>query len=197
MSIRSVSSGPTELLAIVQETLRGLSPIDDRERDSRDRTLAELARLDRPFDRTSDRVHLTASAVVIGPQGTLLHLHKRLSLWLQPGGHIDPGETPWDAALREVAEETGLNASLVDTPPRLLHVDVHEAGEHTHLDLRYLVAAAGPPAPPEGESQQVAWFSWSDALALADPGLRGALRAALQHPRTLPSQTNIATKKSP
>ena len=42
----------------------------------------------------------------------MLHLHKRLDLWLQPGGHIEPGETPWDAARREAHEETGLDVTF-------------------------------------------------------------------------------------
>lgn len=169
----------TGMLDLVRRTLLDLCPIDEREILSRGRTLTEMTRLERPFDRSADRVHLTASAIVVGPEGTLLHLHKRLARWLQPGGHIDPGETPWEAALREVAEETGLTGNLVEPPPRLLHVDVHEAGDHTHLDLRYLIAASGPPCPPEGESQEVRWFSWQEALGIADPGLIGALRAAL------------------
>jgi hypothetical protein len=48
---------------------------------------------------------------------------------------------------------------------------------HTHLDVRYLVF--GPdadPAPPEGESPDARWFSWAEAIAIADEGLVGALR---------------------
>ena len=49
-----------------------------------------------------------ARRLIIGPRGVVLHRHKRLGLWLQPGGHLEPGETPWEAAARESIEETGL-----------------------------------------------------------------------------------------
>ena len=147
-------------------------PVDEREAESVQRFLAELDRLERPLDEHADPVHVTGSAVVIGPRGVLLHLHKRLGLWLQPGGHIDPGETPEQAALREVREETG----FVCTDARFVHVDVHAGGRgHTHLDVRYLVEADGDPSPAEGESQDVHWFAWDEAIAMADPGLRGLL----------------------
>jgi hypothetical protein len=62
----------------------------------------------------------------------------------------------------------------------VVHVDVHAAADdHVHLDLRYLVL--GPdadPAPPPDESQDVAWFTWAQAEALADDALVGALRSA-------------------
>jgi 8-oxo-dGTP pyrophosphatase MutT (NUDIX family) len=115
--------------------------------------------------------------LVAGSRGVLLHRHKRLGLWLQPGGHIDAGEEPADAALREAREETGLDCAWTPRGRELVHVDVHPAAlGHTHLDLRYLAAADGDPAPPAGESQAVRWFSWEEAIAIADPGLIGALR---------------------
>src|SRR5688500_10821251 len=46
----------------------------------------------------------------------LLHWHRRLGLWLPPGGHIDPGELPDEAAVRETLEETGLAVELLDAP---------------------------------------------------------------------------------
>jgi 8-oxo-dGTP pyrophosphatase MutT (NUDIX family) len=168
----------TDRMRDERDHVRGLVaarvPVDEREARSRRRFLAELARLERPFDELADPVHVTASAVVVGPRGVLLHLHKRLLLWLQPGGHIDEGETPEEAAVREVREETG----LVCAAPEFVHVDVHPGPKgHTHLDLRYLLHADGDPDPAPGESEEVRWFDWDEAIAVADPGLRGILRA--------------------
>jgi 8-oxo-dGTP pyrophosphatase MutT (NUDIX family) len=142
-----------------------------------------LGRLPRPFDQRADTTHVTGSALILGRRGVLLHRHKRLGIWLQPGGHLKAGETPWDGALREAEEETGLHLKWAnpgpDGVPQLAHVDVHDGGRgHTHLDLRYLLAVVGSdkPAPGAGESQEVRWFTWDEALAIADPGLIGFLR---------------------
>jgi len=159
-------------------------PVDDREALSVERFLTAFDALAAPLDQESDPIHVTGSGIVVGPRGVVLLEHKRLGIWLQPGGHIDPGETPWDAALRESREETGLEVSFAGPlaaagVPELIHVDVHEGGRgHTHLDLRYLIDGGdGDPDPPEGESQQIDWFSWDAALGRADPGLRGILVA--------------------
>ncbi len=151
--------------------------VDDRARRSRSAFLAALDHLDRPFDEHADPTHVTASAIVRSDAGVLLHRHKRLGMWLQPGGHLDPGETPPQAALREVIEETGLHATHTTDPPRIVHVDVHPGGRgHTHLDVRYMLRAPPvPPRPPTDESQDVAWFTLADAIVIADPGLRGLL----------------------
>lgn len=164
---------------IVRRSVADRVPVDGRERASIAELLDTLPRLTTPFDQDADPTHLTASAIVIGSRGVVLHRHKRLGLWLQPGGHVDPGETPWDAAVREASEETGLPVRLGARGTDLVHVDVHPGPRgHRHLDLRYLVEADDvDPSPPEGESPDVAWFGWDDAIALADDGLVGALRA--------------------
>ena len=160
-------------------TVAGHVPADEREARACATVLDAVARLPRPFDRDADTTHVTASAVVVGPRGVVLHRHRRLRRWMQPGGHLDPGEHPEVAAVRETTEETGLTARHPVGGAVLVHVDVHEAGDHVHLDLRYLLL--GPdadPAPPPEESQDVAWFSWDDAAAAADEALVGALRSA-------------------
>lgn len=158
------------------------APLDDREAASIEQFLAALDDLDRPFDQESHDTHVTGSAIVVGPRGVLLLKHKRLGLWLQPGGHIDPGETPWDAALREAREETGLDVTFAGPLddqgiPELIHVDVHAGGRgHTHLDTRYLLDGGdADPCPPEGESQEIDWFGWDEAIARADPGVQAIL----------------------
>lgn len=144
-----------------------------------ERFLTELDRLVRPCDRDADPTHVTASAVIAGIRGTVLHLHRRLGRWLQPGGHIEPGEGPANGALREAEEETGLHLVHPPPGPLLLHLDVHPAGDHTHLDIRFLlVGPDADPAPLPGESPEVRWFSWGEALSIADESLAGALGTA-------------------
>jgi len=167
-------------VAALRRTVEAHRPHDSREEAAKARFLLELARLERPFDEDADLVHVTASSVVVGKRGTVLHLHRRLRRWLQPGGHVDPGECPEEAAMRESFEETGLPLSHPPGGPRFINLDVHEAAQgHIHLDVRYLLVADDvEPAPLPGESPAVRWFDWDEAQAIADDGLAGALEVA-------------------
>lgn len=168
-----------ELLAIVERH----TAVDRREEESLRIFRGTVGGLVDPCSEDADPTHVTASAVIVGRRGTVLHLHKRLDMWLQPGGHIEAGERPHDAALREAEEETGLVVFHPPSGPLFFHLDVHPGPRgHTHLDLRYLVMAdeSGEFRPAAGESPEVRWFSWDEAAVLADPGLAGALVRARQ-----------------
>ena len=183
---------PKAAVRRLRTALRSHRPVDERESFSKAIMLAELDRLPRPFDEGADLTHVTASAIVVGPRGVVLHRHRRLNRWLQPGGHLEPGETPEDAVIRECVEETGLAVEHPTGGAVLIHVDVHQAAErHVHLDLRYLVTAPdADPSPAPGESPDVACFTWEDAADLADEALVGALvatRSLIEASRTAPS----------
>lgn len=114
--------------------------------------------------------HLTASALVIEPlrRLVLLTLHPRAGMWVQLGGHCEPGDhTLLDAAAREAREESGIGALSFDPAP--LGLDVHpitcSLGVPTrHFDVRFLaVAPAGADPVRSEESLDLQWFSW-DAL---------------------------------
>jgi len=171
------------VIARLRRDVIAKQPVDDRERQSLRAFVEAFDQLDEPFAQESNSIHVTGSALVVGPRGVVLLKHKRLGFWLQPGGHIDPGESPWAAALREAREETGLEVNFVgplddEGVPELLHVDVHPGGRgHTHLDVRYLFDGGdADPDPPEGESQEIGWYDWEAAVEQADPGLEGILR---------------------
>ena len=168
--------------ALIQQVLPDVAaraPVDERERASIEHILRVVPQLARPFDEHADPVHLTGSAFIVGPRGVVLLRHRRLGIWVQPGGHIDPGETPWEGALRESAEETGLSVRLLGDVPELVHVDVHDGGRgHTHLDLRYLLDGGdGDPDPPAEESQEIGWFAWDIAPTIAEARMAGILAA--------------------
>lgn len=159
-------------------------PADDVEARHLRRVRDALATMDEPFDQAAGPVHVTGSAIVLPSDGsvrTVLHLHKRLRRWLQPGGHVDAGETAQDGALRESVEETGLDVHHPDGEPRLVHVHVHDGGRgHTHLDTRWLLLADPdqPFAPGEGESHHVGWFAPDDLHDRTDDTVTAAFTAA-------------------
>jgi 8-oxo-dGTP pyrophosphatase MutT (NUDIX family) len=167
-------------LMTTRQLVESHEPSSPREVLAKDRFLSELAGLSSPHDEQAGPTHVTASAIVVGRRGTVLHRHKKLGIWMQPGGHIDAGETPEVAALREATEELGLAVTHPAAGPLLLHVDVHEAAHgHIHLDLRYLLLGAdADPLPPPDESPDARWCSWDEAMAMADPALIDALPLA-------------------
>ena len=107
----------------------------------------------------------TVAVFVVHTNHVLLHPHKKLGLWLPPGGHIDAPELPDDAAMREVQEEAGISIELVGErgvdvrgtgmPLQLVRPEGIQletiAADHQHIDLIYFarVVGAAPDRLPE------------------------------------------------
>ena len=128
-----------------------------------------------PWSR-SLRLHFTGSALVVHPASrrVLLRWHVRHGLWLQVGGHGDPGETdPLEIALREAGEETGLTDLVPWPDAELRHVVICQVGKsaaepaHEHADLRYVLATQDPDAiSPEDEHSPLRWLTIDEGRAL-------------------------------
>ncbi len=66
------------------------------------------------MENTSPKLCYTASGVLIVKNKVLLIKHKKLGVWLCPGGHVDEDELPHQSAEREFEEETGIKVKVVD-----------------------------------------------------------------------------------
>ncbi|MCL2198256.1 MAG: NUDIX domain-containing protein [Defluviitaleaceae bacterium] len=124
--------------------------------------------------------HFTATGFVFDDEGRVLMIkHKKLGVWLPPGGHVDENELPCAAVLREVFEETGVRARVVSTargdvqgmelalPMEILLEDIEGDGSHNHIDLIYLCRAEGAELrPQEAEIDGIGWFLPSQVLEL-------------------------------
>ena len=170
----------------VAALLRAHVPADEKESFDRSLMLDFLERLPEPFSSHQAEAHFTASALVLDAARTraCLVLHRKLGLWLQPGGHVEEGDpTLAAAALREVLEETGLAGSVASDAP--IQLDVHEIPErgpvaaHLHLDVRFLVIAAGDELVLSEESHDVRWWPIAEASEAGDESLARLVRAAV------------------
>ena len=119
-----------------------------------------------PYSRENLEGHITASGLVIKNNKVLLILHPYIKKWFQPGGHIDEGELPIEAAIREVYEETGLVCMSAIENPDPIDVDLHEIpansskneGAHLHIDLLYQLKVLREEVPLEKITK--GWFSF-------------------------------------
>jgi 8-oxo-dGTP pyrophosphatase MutT (NUDIX family) len=161
----------------LQALLLGREPADAKEDADRRAMLQFLDGLPQPFSREQPGAHFTASALVVDSarERTALVHHRKLDLWVQPGGHIDDeDESVAAAALREVREETGLDGRLLHDAVQ--HLDIHEIPDrpdfpaHLHLDVRFLVVADGAVVVSE-ESNAVRWCTFEEAVMLGDASL--------------------------
>lgn len=133
------------LLTSARTAIGDYQPSDPRERGFQQRML-ELLALPAPTSRQQFVPgHLTASAFVLSPErdAVLLILHKKLQLWLQPGGHIEADDVSLLAAAhREVAEEVGL-ALPASVTGAVFDLDIHtiparkDEPAHEHFDVRF------------------------------------------------------------
>ena len=141
-----------------------------------------------PVPHRTGEKHFTASALIADGDGRfLLHFHSKLTMWLYPGGHVEPNEEPQDAVRREVLEEANIDVDVLScgqerqvalqleprsvaelpVPLSLLCERIPGAsGEHHwHMDLVYLCQKRGAQTPAAGFE----WLTVEEVSALACP----------------------------
>ncbi len=106
----------------------------------------------------------------------LLVHHRRLGTWLPVGGELEPGETPLEAARRELREETGLEGAFLPalgvdgTPPGFLGYEEHLAGaKGLHMNFCFVAEVDSRELAPCDEWDDARWVRTEDLAALPCP----------------------------
>ncbi len=125
--------------------------------------------------------HFSTTTFLFNSEGTKTFLikHKKLGFWFPPGGHVDDNEYYFDAALREVQEETGLIQKQIEFPAYLvpvkenchqpIHIQRNEVTpNHFHYDLTFagIIDEKLDIIPGEGESVEFGWYDIDEVKEL-------------------------------
>jgi ADP-ribose pyrophosphatase YjhB (NUDIX family) len=130
---------------------------------------------------------VTTYAFVADAQGRFLALRRAhepcLGEWDLPGGFVEAGEAPADAIIREIREETGLDAELHHVVGAYTSV-YGETGRHT-VDVGFLARVRGAAhIVLSDEKSEAGWFALDDFPDLAFAGERAGLADLKASPPT-------------
>jgi 8-oxo-dGTP pyrophosphatase MutT (NUDIX family) len=129
----------------------------------------------------------TATVYIISqekPPRILLVHHKKYDKWMPPGGHIEAGENPYQAVIREALEETGiditnylpkpkkaLEATFLPAPRWIIEGQIEPYGDqpmHYHIDLGYVVTLPHQVVKHQkDEAHNIGWFTQQEIEKLA------------------------------
>ncbi len=119
----------------------------------------------------------------VGHDTVFLLIRDPYENWGLPKGHVEAGETPEQAGIREAAEETGLQVSILAELPTIdWYFRDHGQLVHKFCHFYLMESRVGDPNPQmdEGISQCV-WLPFDDALrTLTYSNAREVLRIAAQ-----------------
>ena len=124
------------------------------------------------FDRRLLPGHVSGSGWVVNPSRShvLMMHHRKLGLWLQPGGHADSDADIHRVVLKETAEECGLTLEQIKlVSETIFDVDVHTVfanqydPRHNHFDIRFLIEVDDQiPIPGNDESHDIGWIALNE-----------------------------------
>lgn len=159
----------------ISEQIKNYNPFNEQEKRDKEQILFLLSKFEDVLTRKNTICHFSSSAFVVNKERTkmLAVNHKIYNSWVYPGGHADGENNLLSVALREVEEETGLKATVLNNnifSLQTIAVNSHiknnkYISSHLHLDVIYLMEAddKSPLVYRKNESNGAKWISFENA----------------------------------
>jgi len=139
------------------------------------------------FERSLAIGHITASGWLVNHDFSKIFLihHKKLNIWIQPGGHCDGNPNVLEVAIKEAQEESGIT-NIIPLSEKIFDIDIHQIpankkeAAHYHYDIRFLLQAkdADDALVKNDESHEIQWFEPKDFNALPTKKEESVVRMA-------------------
>jgi len=125
-------------------------------------------------------VQAGAFSTIVDEKGEILLCHRRdVDLWNAPGGRVEPGEAPWDAVVREIREETELDAEVVGL------ASVSWKPRQNEILFQFVCRIVGGTLAVTEESDDFGYFALDELPARLSPAFRARLDWSQTRHRTI------------
>ena len=159
----------------LRQKIENYIPFNEQEKKDKEQFLRFIDTFDDVLTRDNIFGHFSASAFLVNKKRNkmIVVYHIINDGWIYPGGHADGDDNLLSVAVREVEEETGLKAKILDeniyaiqSAPVKGHIKSGKyVSSHIHFDVLYLMEAddRSPLKYKENESKGVKWISFEEA----------------------------------
>lgn len=159
----------------LRQEIENYIPFNEQEKKDKEQFLRFIDTFDDVLTRDNIFGHFSASAFLVNKKRNKMVVvyHIINDGWIYPGGHADGDDNLLSVAVREVEEETGLKAKILDeniyaiqSAPVKGHIKSGKyVSSHIHFDVLYLMEDDDriPLKYKENESKGVKWISFEEA----------------------------------
>ena len=112
--------------------------------------------------------HYSAGGLVVRGDQVLLISTREGRRWQLPKGHVEEGETPEQAAVREIREEAGVTGRVITKLPGVEYWYIEAGNRRIHKRVDYFLLAFASGDAAQFDPREVSgagWFSWDESLA--------------------------------